>query len=214
MSQVESPVIIGLCGRSGAGKSFVSQLFEAEGTPSVDTDAIYREMTSSPENGKLSDCMTELVAEFGSSILCEDLSLNRRALADLVFSESGKDRLKKLNEITHYHILCEVDRRIRELGKQGFTSVIVDAPLLFESGYHKKCNFIVAATAPADVLLSRIIKRDGIDRDAALRRLNAQLSESELRDRADFVIDTDTDEASLRIVVRNIIDAVTDRVKG
>ncbi|MBR6807105.1 MAG: dephospho-CoA kinase [Clostridia bacterium] len=214
MSHAKNPVIIGLCGRSGSGKSFVSKLFSAEGIPSVDTDAVYREMTAAPVCGELSECMAELTGEFGTVILCEDMSLNRRALADIVFSEDGKDRLKKLNGITHRHILRETDRRISELGECGFWAVIVDAPLLFESGYHEKCDYIVAATAPDDVLIGRITRRDVIDVDAAARRLKVQLSDSELRSRADFVIDTDTDEETLRLRVREISGKIMSQVKG
>ena len=214
MSQDKNPLIIGLCGRSGAGKSYVSKIFAEEGIPSVDTDAVYREMTAAPMNGVLSDCMAELTNEFGNCILCEDQSLDRRVLADIVFADNAADKLKRLNEITHRHILTETDRRISEFGKLCFPAVIVDAPLLFESGYDKKCDFIIAATAPDSVLSARIMKRDGIDFDSAMRRLKVQLSDSEVRSRADFVIETDTDTESLRRCVREIVNEITDRTKG
>ena len=214
MNCVCMPIVIGLCGRSGAGKSYVSKLFASEGIPSVDTDAVYREMTSSPSDGKLSDCMKELVAEFGDGILSEDMSLNRRALADAVFSDNGKAMLSKLNEITHRHILSETDKRLAVFCEEGYTAAIVDAPLLFESGYDKKCDYIMVATAPEDVLVERIISRDGVEREHAEKRLKAQLSESEIVSRADFVINTNVDRDVLLLRVREIIGEITSRMKG
>ena len=214
MNHAEFPLIIGLCGRSGAGKSFVSRLFGCEGVPYVDTDAVYREMTAPAKDGVLSDCMKELAEEFGDGILKDDLSLNRPALAEIVFADGAKDRLARLNEITHKHILAETDRKIECYAEEGRFAVIVDAPLLFESGYNEKCDYIVAASAPEDILVSRIMSRDGIDRDGALRRLKTQLSDEALRERADFVIETNENSEILRLRVKEILSQMAQRLKG
>lgn len=214
MSDVKSLWIIGLCGRSGSGKSFVSHLFGLEGVPSVDTDAVYREMTKACEDGEMSECMKELVAEFGCDIVNEDGSLNRPALANIVFAAGAGEKLAKLNEITHKHILSETDRRISLYGDEGRRAVIIDAPLLFESGYDKKCDFIVAASAPEELLVKRITARDGLDRDGALRRLKVQIKDEELRSRADFVIETDADEEELKLRIKDILDQMSVQLKG
>ena len=213
MSDVKSPFVIGLCGRSGSGKSFVSRLFELEGVPSVDTDAVYREMTSACKDGELSDCMKELVAAFGCDIVNEDGSLNRPALANIVFADGAGGKLAKLNEITHKHILAETDKRISLYGKEGRRAVIVDAPLLFESGYDKKCDFIVAASAPEELLVKRITERDGLDLNGALRRLKVQIKDEELRGRADFVIETDTDAEKLQLRIKDILDQMSVKIE-
>lgn len=202
------PCVIGLCGRSGSGKSFVSRLFEGFGIPSIDTDKVYREMTGTPTGGVLSPCMKELVREFGETVLAEDLSLNRRALADIVFARDGEEKLHALNRITHRYILGEAERRIEEYGKCGRWAVIVDAPLLFESGFDKKCDFIIAATAPEETLVERIVARDRIDVPAAMRRLAVQLSDSDVKRHADCVIDTDTSETSLRLRVAEVLKRI------
>lgn len=209
--QKNCPVVIGLCGRSGSGKGFLSSLFAEAGVPSIDTDKVYRELTGTPAGGKLTSCMKELVSEFGERILNRDASLDRQTLANIVFAPGGSDRLKRLNEIAHRHILAETDRRIAFLGDLGYDMVIVDAPVLFESGYDKKCDFIVAAVAPDEVVLKRIMDRDGIDEKAALRRLGVQMPNSEFRRRADHVIETDTDEDTLRMRVAETVEMVRVR---
>ena len=206
--------VIGLCGRSGAGKGFVSSILASLGVPSVDTDRVYAEMTGPADRYALSACMRELVSEFGEGILSVDGALNRRAMSAIVFSEDGRAARERLNEITHRHILAETDRRVEEYARGGAWAVIVDAPLLFESGYDKKCDFIIAAVAPEAVLLDRIVSRDRIDVGEAERRLAAQAAECTFRERADFVIDTDTDRDSLTAVAEEILKAIEREFKG
>ncbi len=206
--------VIGLCGRSGAGKGFVSSLFASLGVPSVDTDKVYAGMTGPADRYALSECMKELVDEFGEGILSFDGSLNRRAMSAIVFSGEGKAAREKLNEIAHRHILAETDRRVEEYAKGGAWAVIVDAPLLFESGYNEKCDFVLAAVAPDEVLLRRIVSRDKIDLREAERRLAAQAGDKIFRDRADFVIETDADEEALRVRVAEILREIEKRNKG
>ncbi len=208
MAEIIRPCVIGLCGRSGSGKSFVSRLFEGFGIPSIDTDKVYREMTGTPTGRVLSPCMKELVREFGEIILDEDKSLNRRALADIVFARDGEEKLRALNRITHRYILGEAERRVEKYGKDGRWAVIVDAPLLFESGFDKKCDVIIAATAPEETLVERIVARDRIDVPAAMRRLAVQISAEDVKSRADYVIDTDTSEAALKLKIADVIDRI------
>jgi len=199
------PVIIGLCGRSGAGKGLVSSIFAEMGIPSVDTDAVYRALTASvPDKESLSPCMKELVGAFSEQILAEDLSLDRRAMADIVFADGASDKLALLNKITHKHILAETDRLCDEYRKNGARAVIVDAPVLFESGYDKKCDITVALSAPDELLIKRITERDGITEEMARRRLLSQKSEDELRGLADVLIVNDSSVDALREKIREV----------
>ena len=95
--------IIGLCGGSGSGKGSVAELFLEYGIPSVDTDAVYHDITSSP-----SPCLDALVAEFGTDILTPDGALDRKKLSGIVFF--GQDSIKrreKLNAISHKYVLAK-----------------------------------------------------------------------------------------------------------
>ena len=196
-------MLVGLCGRSGSGKGYISRMFAESGIPSVDTDAVYRDMTSPTEH--LSACMTELVQRFGDEILSHDNSLNRAAMRALVFGED-KDALLDLNAITHKHILSRTEEIADVLHKNGAKIVLIDAPLLYESGFDKKCEAAVCVTAPEETVISRIMKRDGISRDAALARLKTQISAEELSSRADFVIANDCEKDELRRRVKNCAD--------
>ncbi len=180
--------LIGLCGRSGAGKGYVSQIFTEHGVPSVDTDAVYRKLTSASE--MLSPCMKAIVARFGDEAALPDNSLNRAFLRSIVFS-GNTSALDDLNNITHGFILKETLRIANELYDSGFSAVMIDAPLLFESGFDKLCDFIVCVTAPDELSVHRIMSRDGITRDAAMQRLSAQLPACELIRRSDAVIIND-----------------------
>ena len=206
----ELPVLIGLCGRSGSGKGVVSSYFAEFGIPSVDTDKIYHEMTGPrPAGKKRTPCMERIVRRFGEEIENPDGSLNRKALAEIVFGEDGGEALSDLNGITHRAILSEAEERAAGLRKKGYPIVIIDAPLLFESGYDKKCDMIIAASAPVPVLTRRIADRDGITLAAARRRLASQrkIKKSEV----DAVIDTHRPFEEIRETVRLMAEEIKER---
>lgn len=180
------PVLIGLCGRSGTGKGYVCGLFDRLGIPSVDTDAVYRKMTA--PSPCLSPCMQELSEVFGERIVLPDHSLNRSVMREIVFSEGGDESRRILNRITHAHILCETMSIAREYAESGKCLVIIDAPLLFESGFASRCRFTVCVTASTETSVRRIMQRDSLTRADALRRLSAQMPEEELIRRCDYRI--------------------------
>lgn len=204
------PVLIGLCGRSGTGKGYVCRLFEELGIPSIDTDAVYREMTG-PCN-VLSPCMKELTEAFGDSILFADNSLNRPALSSIVFAEGASGLRQTLNRITHAHILRETMSRAKIYGKNGFPLVIIDAPLLFESGFDAMCRFTVCVTASTETSVMRVMKRDGISEEAARRRLAVQLTEEELIARCDFRVKNELHCETLRTQTAEIAGEIRRRV--
>lgn len=190
-------MLVGLCGRSGAGKGYVSKLFAAEGIPSIDTDMVYRSLTSACNGEEMSECMQELVQYFGDSIKNEDNSLNRAVLRALVFGEANKDKLKRLNEITHRHILKKTMETADDLFHEGYPIILIDAPVLFESGFDRFCAAVVCVTAPEELLIERIIKRDGLDRASAELRLKSQIPREELEAKAQYVIENDADKPEL-----------------
>lgn len=188
MEKRSQAVLVGLCGRSGAGKGYVSKLFAEEGIPSIDTDGVYRELTGPCDSEAFSPCMRELAEFFGDGIRNEDNSLNRAVLRGLVFGEENKGNLQKLNEITHHHILSKTMEKAAELYEAGYPVVLIDAPVLFESGFDRFCAAVVCVTAPEEISIERIMKRDGLDRNSAVLRLRSQISAEELEKKAQFVI--------------------------
>lgn len=193
-------LIIGLTGPSGAGKGVVSSLLAEYGIPSIDTDAVYHELLVPP-----SACLDELSARFGSSVLTPDGTLNRKALAALVFSEGHEADLTDLNRITHRHILDETRRRLALHKAEGRRAAVVDAPQLFESGFDAECHRILVVLAPYDVRLSRILSRDGITGAQAAARLNAAHPDDFFRERADAVLYNDGTPESLSEDIRRCL---------
>lgn len=206
---VNKIVLIGLCGRSGSGKGYVCRKFAVFGIPSVDTDAVYREMTAPAAD--LSPCMRELTEVFGNSIVCADGSLDRRALSAIVFSDDGAEKRMTLNRITHRHILERTVQSAADYAAEGAPAVIIDAPLLFESGFDAHCDCTVCVTAPIAVSVRRIMQRDGITEEEAHRRLSAQISAEELIARCDYHIENGLNCPDLEEQVRRVTKAIFTR---
>lgn len=177
-------IIIGLCGNSGAGKGYISSKFSKYGVAFIDTDEVYRQQVlPSP------DCIGELVSSFGEGIL-EYGEVSKRKLVALVFEgEGARQRLLKLNEITHKYILIKTLEQIESFKKEGKAAVLIDAPVLFESGFDKMCDVTLCVTAPLETKIERIVKRDGISREKAQARLNTQLSQAQLVEKCTYSID-------------------------
>ena len=169
-------------------------LFEKYEIPAIDTDRLYRETTAK----KGSACLDELVSEFGDSIIDENGELYRKALAEIVFGDGEK--LKKLNEITHKHIKKDTLALVEKYRSEGMRAVIIDAPVLFESGFDKLCDFTVCVTSPLEKKIERILTRDQITREQAWARLASQKSDSELISLAKYQIDNSGKDLSLQII--------------
>ncbi len=177
-------IIIGLCGTSGSGKGYVCAKFAKRGVAYIDTDLVYRQEV-------LTDgcCVNELIDFFGNGIL-ENGAVSKKLLAAIVFeSQNAESKLVKLNEITHKYIKIKTVGHMAEYEKQGYRAVLIDAPVLFESGFDSMCSATICVTAPYDSKLERIMKRDGISKEKAEARLGAQLSDCELRKRCTYEID-------------------------
>lgn len=198
--------VIGLCGGSGSGKGVVSGLFGKFNIPVIDTDLVYKEITSYN-----SECMKALVAIFGNSVQNTDGSLNRARMRELVFADANSQENRScLNEITHSYVLSETEKRIEWYKKEGYSAVIADVPLMFESGFDKKCDVLIAVTADKETRISRIILRDGIDRKQAEARIASQIPSTKLSEMVDYVIENNGDLGSLEIKVDEIHKKIFD----
>lgn len=196
--------IIGLCGGSGSGKGTVAKMFSEFNISSIDTDKVYHMLTS----GK-SPCLDALVSEFGKEILSEDGSLNRKKLAQIVFSgEDSENKRLILNRISHRFVLDKTREMLADFKKQGIPAAIVDAPLLFESGFDAECDVVIAVTADEDIRVARIAERDGITADSARARIKTQLSDEYLIEHSDYVIDNSGKVTDTGLRVAEIADKI------
>ncbi len=189
--------VIGLCGGSGVGKGHVSKMFSELGISAIDTDAVYHELTSHS-----SACLDEIRLAFGNCVINEHGALDRAALSKIVFS--NKEKHKLLGDITYRHILARVRQTINDLAGKGARCVIVDAPMLFESGFDKECDITLGVVADDSIRIKRITERDGITLERAKSRIANQLSCDTIREKCDFIIDNNGDNISLKKQVREL----------
>jgi dephospho-CoA kinase len=193
--------IIGLTGGSGAGKGEVCKAFLNFGIKAIDTDKISREVTK-----KDSECLRELVEIFSNVILNIHGELDRKKLAEIAFS--SKENLEILNKITHRHILNKCKAIMLDMRKNGAKSVIIDAPLLFESGFYKNCDIIISVIANLEKRIERIINRDNITPEQAERRIKNQKNDEFFIKNSDYVIYNNSDYADVYIQVSKIYDSI------
>ncbi len=195
--------VIGLCGGSGSGKGAVSDIISNLGIPVIDTDAIYHEITSSD-----TDCLRALRAEFGEGVIQNGV-LNRPALAKIVFgSENSKEKRLKLNSITHKYVLDQVRVRLNKYNAQNYDICVVDVPLLFESGFDKESDITIAVIADREIRIERIKARDNISTDAAVARVDSQITNEELVRLTDFQIINNSDVAALKSSVAEVFNKI------
>ena len=194
---------IGLCGSSGSGKGYVSKKFKAYGVEYIDTDKVYRDIAIFG-----SDCVNELCGYFGEGIVSEDGTLDRKELSRRVFEgDNAAEHLKVLNEITHKYIRYETVRILEENESKGVIATIIDAPVLFESGFDKLCDVTVCVTAPTELKIKRILKRDNIPLEKAKARLQSQLPDEILREKCDYEIVND-DSGSLEGEIARVAESL------
>ncbi len=192
--------LIGLCGRSGSGKSTFSKIALELGIKTIDCDAVYKEMVSRP-----SPCLEELRVAFGDEIINQG-ALNRRILAPIVFSD--KSKLNLLNTITHKHITQEIERIISNYKEEEI--ILLDAPTLFESGLDNKCQCVVAVVCSDEVSIQRIIQRDGISKEDAVLRLANQKPLEFYYKNCHIVIENNSTEEEFKYNSINVINKLKE----
>ncbi len=190
---------IGLTGSIACGKSTVSAYLRELGHPVVDADAISRSLTA-PGGAAL----LALRAAFGEAIFSGD-ALNRRALGDLVFSDSAKR--EALNALLHPMIISQI---ARELDAYDRTNALVfgDVPLLYECAMEPMFDRVWVVSAPRETQIARLLERDGLARADAEKRIDAQMPQEKKRLLADAVIHTDGPIEATRAQVRALLDAL------
>jgi dephospho-CoA kinase len=172
--------LIGLTGGIGSGKSTVSALLAERGAVVVDADAITRQLQ---EPG--TKVFTAMVERFGPEIVASDGTLDRQAVADLVFAD--KDALRDLAAIVHPAVGAEIARRLE--AEQGTDDLVVlDVPLLVESGRDDLVALVVVDVDP-EVAVQRLVRQRGMREEDARARMANQASREDRLAKADHVID-------------------------
>ena len=177
-------LIVGLTGASGSGKGYLCSLLDDADICIIDTDRVYHKMISSP-----SPCVDALVSAFGDRIKNDMGGIDRSVLAGIVFLSEQK--LGLLNSIAHSFIRERCNEIIESCDAK---IVILDAPVLFESGFDSMCDVTVGVVASEDIRVERIMKRDSISRERACARIRSQHSDDWFRKNCDIIIENNGGE--------------------
>lgn len=175
-------VVIGLTGSIATGKSTIANMLKELNIAVIDADLIAREVVEVDEPAYL-----EIVGEFGEVILYENKELDRKALGNIVFKD--EEKRKKLNNIIHPAIRKEMLAQRDNLIKEGPEAIIMDIPLLFESGLEDYVEKILVAYITEETQLERLIARDKSTEEEALSRIKSQISIEDKKKKADAIID-------------------------
>ncbi len=173
-------LLVGLTGGIGSGKSTVAEELVDRGAVLIDADRIVRELQSPG-----TEVFAEMVGRFGEGILAADGTLDRQAVAAIVFEDA--DALAALGAIVHPRVQAEIGRRVAEQSDTD-NVVVLDIPLLGETGWPGLAGTIVV-DLPEDLAVERLVANRGFAEEDARARIGAQISREERRSFADHVID-------------------------
>ena len=191
-----SVIIVGLTGSIGMGKSETARMFRAAGIPVFDSDAeVHRLM------GPGGKAVPLVENEFPGVTGPE--GIDRKELGRRVFGDDAA--LKKLEAILHPMVARERNRFIRRMRLQGYRIVVVDVPLLFETGGDRAVDYTVVVSAPALIQKSRVMARPGMTEQRLQAILEKQMPDVEKRRRADFVVQSGLGKRHARNQVNRII---------
>jgi dephospho-CoA kinase len=187
--------VFGLTGNIGSGKSTVAAMLRDTGIPILDADRISREVTA--PRGRAYDAV---VQAFGRGILRDDGSIDRKRLAEIVFSDPGSR--ERLESITHPAILEAMKEAIAGIEREGHRAAVVEATLIHESGRKGLFEAVISVTCDRETAISRLAARDGMSRRQAEERLRAQMDATRKAGASEYVIDNTGDlEETRRQVV-------------
>ena len=191
-------MIIGITGSSGAGKSTVCEVLELNYNVKIlNADKIAKKLSK-----KGTHYVIDIIKAFGKDIVDEEGELKRKKLAEIIYSDA-KAR-QKLNDCTFKYIKKEIERQISKTPKD--TTIIIDAPLLFESELDKICDKVIGVISKRELQLDRIVARDNIDYESAEKRLEAQKSNAFYKKNCDIIIENNNNYQHIENSVKKIAD--------
>jgi dephospho-CoA kinase len=197
---------VGLTGGIGAGKSEVTRRFAALGAHIIDADALAREVVAPGTPG-----LEAVIAEFGPGVRAGDGSLDRDAVAAIVFNDD--EARSRLNGIVHPLIGERVFELLAEYEAADPDGILInDVPLIAEAGVAERYEVIVVVDAPVETQLDRLVRLRGMTQEAAQARIDVQASREQRLALADYVIVNDGDLDSLQRQVDEVWAALQSRV--
>ena len=191
-------VCAGLTGGIASGKSTVSEHFASMGAYIVDADEISRHALDAG-----TPCYKAVVNAFGKEILFPSGDIDRNKLGNIIFNDTEKRKL--LNGLVHPYVRREMDLLSKAAYEEDRSRLVIwDVPLLLENGLYHQVKRVIVVTAPEEVRIARMEKRNGYSRQEALARIHSQMPDDVKCRLADYVINNDGDRASLYAQVKRV----------
>jgi dephospho-CoA kinase len=182
---------VGITGGIGAGKTTVCKIFEELGARVIYADELAKEIMENDESLK-----KKIKKIFGEKSYIGG-KLNRKFIADIIFSSDEKRKL--LESIVHPAVIKRILSDLKKIADEGkYNFVIVEAALIFESGFDKELDYVLVVDADDEIKIKRIMERDKCSKEEVLKRMRAQLDSKIKRELADMVIINDGDIDELR----------------
>jgi dephospho-CoA kinase len=194
--------ILGLTGSIGMGKSTTAKFFAAEGVPVQDADAVVHRLY----DGEAAAAIEAAFPGTTSGGKVDRAELGKRVLGDAV-------AIKRLEGIVHPLVAQARDRFLAEAERVGASVVVLDVPLLFETGGETRCDAIVLVSAPSDIQRKRVLARAGMTEFKLAAIMAKQMPDDEKRKRSDFVVDTSQGFEHAHAQVREILKIVATMPK-
>lgn len=194
------PMIIGLTGGIGSGKTTVANYLLSKGIPVYISDVEAKKVMAFPE------IISQITAVLGAEVLGENNTLNRDKLASIVFNHP--DKLKQLNAIVHPAVKKHFEQWVGN--NKNFPYLVKEAAILFESGTYKDCDAVITVSAPLETRIARVIERDGTTREKVLQRINNQISDDERIAKSQYVISNENFEQT-EIQIDAILDLLNNK---
>ncbi len=177
-----TPLLVGLTGNIGSGKSSVARLLEARGAAVIDADALARQATEDPA------VLARIAAELGPELV-EDGRLDRAAVARRVFAD--EDARRRLNAIVHPWVRRAMGAAVARLAASPSPPpvIVLDIPLLYENGLQEGLDAVIVVSAPLASRIGRVVRRTGLGAREVRARDAAQMPLGAKTERADYVVD-------------------------
>ena len=193
--------LVGLTGGIASGKSTVAAVLRRLGASIVNADELSREVVQPGQ-----DAWNAITKSFGSDILQEDMTLDRKKLRKIVFD--NPEARKKLEAIIHPRVRALAEKRIGELAASGSSVIVYEVPLLFEAQIHLWLRPVILVACDIETQKKRLLERDHLTELEAQQHLDAQMSLAEKRKLADYVIENDTTLEELEQRVRAVLQKI------
>jgi dephospho-CoA kinase len=194
---------VGLTGGIGSGKSTASRYLESLGAFVLDADEEAKKLITSNET-----VQHELISEFGTDIIDGTGRVDKNKLSRVAFQD--EDHQQRLNSVVHPYIFNLIDKEFNRVFNDKKHGVfIVDAALIYETGFDAHLDYVIVVTAHLKNRMERALGRETLSREEILKRVDFQWPEEEKVNMADFVVHNDGAEAELQKNIESIIKKLT-----